>query len=158
MTVIPFQFMKGCYRPLRIVSLSKIKPRSSGKHWSPDFPLIRYKPHRKQSAQQFFYCCLCIHCPGNVFTEPLPNNDRGIQIQTHRLMGGIYEVYGSDGLRRRGIHTLLNPVLSCLTVSRFCFFILVILQTVGLFGRVISSSQGLYLNTRQHKHRKNTYT
>jgi hypothetical protein len=27
-------------------------------------------------------------------------------------------------------------------------------QTVGLFGRVISSSQGLYLNTGQHKHRK----
>jgi hypothetical protein len=27
-------------------------------------------------------------------------------------------------------------------------------QTVGLLGRVISSSQGLYLNTGQHKHRK----
>jgi hypothetical protein len=27
-------------------------------------------------------------------------------------------------------------------------------QTVGLLGRVISSSQGLYLNTEQHKHRK----
>jgi hypothetical protein len=32
------------------------------------------------------------------------------------------------------------------------------LQTVGLLGRVISSSQGLYLNTGQHKHRTNTYT
>jgi hypothetical protein len=29
---------------------------------------------------------------------------------------------------------------------------------VGLLGRVISSSQGLYLNTGQHKHRINTYT
>jgi hypothetical protein len=28
------------------------------------------------------------------------------------------------------------------------------LQTVGLLGRVISSSQGLYLTTGQHKHRK----
>jgi hypothetical protein len=28
----------------------------------------------------------------------------------------------------------------------------------GLLGRVISSSQGLYLNTWQHKHRINTYT
>jgi hypothetical protein len=28
------------------------------------------------------------------------------------------------------------------------------LRAVGLLGRVISSSQGLYLNTRQHKHRK----
>jgi hypothetical protein len=37
----------------------------------------------------------------------------------------------------------------------FCFMI--ILQTVGQLGRVISSSQGLYLNTGQHKHRINTY-
>jgi hypothetical protein len=32
------------------------------------------------------------------------------------------------------------------------------LQKVGLLGRGISSSQGLYLNTGQHKHRINTYT
>jgi hypothetical protein len=32
-------------------------------------------------------------------------------------------------------------------------------QSVGLLGRVINSSQGLYLNTGQHKHRiKHTYT
>jgi hypothetical protein len=31
-------------------------------------------------------------------------------------------------------------------------------QTVGLLGRVISPSQGRYLNTRQHKHRINAYT
>jgi hypothetical protein len=36
--------------------------------------------------------------------------------------------------------------------------LLIILQTVGLLGGVISSSQGLYLNTGQHKHRINTYT
>jgi hypothetical protein len=35
---------------------------------------------------------------------------------------------------------------------------MIILQTVGLFRRVISSSQGVYLNTGQHKHRINTYT
>jgi hypothetical protein len=35
---------------------------------------------------------------------------------------------------------------------------MIILQTVGLLGRVIISSQGLYLNTGQHKHRINTYT
>jgi hypothetical protein len=34
---------------------------------------------------------------------------------------------------------------------------MIILQTVGLIGRVISSSQGLYLNTGQHIHRINTY-
>jgi hypothetical protein len=46
-----------------------------------DFPfttyyLIRHGPHRKRRAQQF-YCCVCIRCRGNVFTEPLPGNDRG---------------------------------------------------------------------------------
>jgi hypothetical protein len=35
---------------------------------------------------------------------------------------------------------------------------MIILQTVELLGRVISLSQGLYLNTGQHKHRINTYT
>jgi hypothetical protein len=38
------------------------------------------------------------------------------------------------------------------------FSFLIIIQTVGLLERVISSSQGLYLNTGQHKHRTNTYT
>jgi hypothetical protein len=26
-----------------------------------------------------------------MFTEPLPSNERGIYIQTHRLMGGIFK-------------------------------------------------------------------
>jgi hypothetical protein len=38
------------------------------------------------------------------------------------------------------------------------FSFMIILQTVGLLGRVISSSQGFYLNTGQQKHRINTYT
>jgi hypothetical protein len=33
------------------------------------------------------------------------------------------------------------------------FSLLIYLQLVGLIGRVISSSEGLYLNTVQHKHR-----
>jgi hypothetical protein len=35
---------------------------------------------------------------------------------------------------------------------------MIILQTVGLLGRVINSSQGLYLNAGWHKHRINEYT
>jgi dolichol kinase len=31
---------------------------------------------------------------------------------------------------------------------------LIISQAIGLLGRIISSSQGLYLNTEQHEHRK----
>jgi hypothetical protein len=46
------------------------------------FPLIRHGPHRKHRAQQLFYCCMCIICRGNVFTEPLPNNIRG-DTETH---------------------------------------------------------------------------
>jgi hypothetical protein len=38
------------------------------------------------------------------------------------------------------------------------FSFMIILQTIGLLGRVISPSQGLYLNKGQHKHRLNTYT
>jgi hypothetical protein len=38
------------------------------------------------------------------------------------------------------------------------FSFMIILQTVGLLGRVISSSQGHYLNIGQHKDRINIYT
>jgi hypothetical protein len=31
-------------------------------------------------------------------------------------------------------------------------------QSVGLLGRGMSASQGLYLNTEQHKHNKRTHT
>jgi hypothetical protein len=40
-----------------------------------------------------------------------------------------------------------------------CFFsFLIYTQSVGLLGRVISPSQGLYLHTGQHKHRVNAHT
>jgi hypothetical protein len=38
------------------------------------------------------------------------------------------------------------------------FHFMIILQMVGLLRRVISSSQGLYLNIWQHEHRINTHT
>jgi hypothetical protein len=40
--------------------------------------LIRHVPDWKRRVQQFFYCCVCIRYLGNVYTEPLPGNDRGI--------------------------------------------------------------------------------
>jgi hypothetical protein len=43
------------------------------------------------------------------------------------------------------------------TLAAF-FSLLIYSQLVGLLGRVISPSQGRYLNTAQHKHRINTYT
>jgi hypothetical protein len=43
--------------------------------------LIRHGPHKKRRVQQFFYCCVCICCRGNIFTEPLPSNDNGFFIE-----------------------------------------------------------------------------
>jgi hypothetical protein len=40
--------------------------------------LIRNVPHWKRRVQELFYCCVCIRYRGNVSTEPLPRNDRGI--------------------------------------------------------------------------------
>jgi hypothetical protein len=41
------------------------------------FYLIQHGLHRKGRIQQFFYCCVFIRCRRNVFTEPLPSNDKG---------------------------------------------------------------------------------
>jgi hypothetical protein len=38
------------------------------------FPSIPHGSHTKRRVQPFFYCCVCIHCLGDVFTEPLHNN------------------------------------------------------------------------------------
>jgi hypothetical protein len=51
----------------------------------------------ENDVQQFFYC-MCIRWRGNVFTESLPSNDKGIHIQTHRLTGGIYNYTVGMGL------------------------------------------------------------
>jgi hypothetical protein len=50
------------------------------------------------------------------------------------------------------------PSNRTLMVSRFSFFLWIYTQYVGLLGRVIDPSQGLYLNTGQHKHRINART
>jgi hypothetical protein len=37
-------------------------------------------------VQQFFYCSVCIRYRGNVSTEPLPSNDRGIFTKPSRCL------------------------------------------------------------------------
>jgi hypothetical protein len=69
---------------------------------------IGHGPHRKRRVQQFFYFCVYIRYRCNIFTESLPINDRGIHIQTQRLMEGIYEVGLCDGLRCHDIHTMFH--------------------------------------------------
>jgi hypothetical protein len=39
------------------------------------FTSIRHGSHRKRRVRQFLYCCMCSHCSGKVFNEPLPSND-----------------------------------------------------------------------------------
>jgi uncharacterized membrane protein (DUF485 family) len=54
------------------------------------------------------------------------------------------------------IHSFVHQWLSSplLGPDIFFSFIIFFTQTVGLLGRVISPSQGLYLHTGQHNHRK----
>lgn len=56
-----------------------------------DSPLIRHELYRKRRLQHSSVFA-CIPCRGNVSTDPLTNDYRGIDIQTHRLTGVIYEI------------------------------------------------------------------
>jgi hypothetical protein len=46
--------------------------------------LIRHGPQERHRVQQFFYCCVCIRCRGNMFTQQLPSNIRGEHRQRAR--------------------------------------------------------------------------
>jgi hypothetical protein len=56
--------------------------------------LLRHGPHWKRRVQQF-YCCGCICYRGNVSTEPLPSNKRGIHKQTdiHRQQSDLISLF-----------------------------------------------------------------
>jgi hypothetical protein len=66
-----FQDAAGMYLPSRC--LATIRGYTDG---PTDSPLLRHGPHTKRHVHKFFYCCVCIRCRGNVFTEPLPSNDK----------------------------------------------------------------------------------
>jgi hypothetical protein len=107
MTIFYCLTVLGAFRP----PLQRYINWNSGYTDKPtDSPLIQHRPYRKWRAQQFFYCWVCIRCCGNL--EPLPSNVRGgMNIQTHRLMGGIYDVRRWDELRCRDIHTKFHKDL-----------------------------------------------
>jgi hypothetical protein len=46
------------------------------------FPLMQHEPHRKQCVQQFF-CCMFIHCHGNMFIKQLASNNGEGEVDTH---------------------------------------------------------------------------
>jgi hypothetical protein len=76
-----------------------------------------------------------------------------IEIWTPRLamLTSLFVVFLSSVIHQWRYRPSLGPGL-------IFSFVIFFTQTVGLLGRVISPSQDLYLNTRQHKHRINTYT
>jgi hypothetical protein len=94
-----------------IFTMPLIKNKEFWEQLIADFPLIRHEPRRTQRLQQFFYCRVCIRCRGEIYTEPLPSNDRGYTYrQTHerdlgstlliraQLSRHIYQVSGIQKL------------------------------------------------------------
>jgi hypothetical protein len=75
----------------------------------------------------------------------------------HSLLQG-YLFYSCTSETVSSIHYIFSLALQPPWALASSFSFMIILQTVGLLGRVISSSQGRYLNTGQQKHRINTNT
>jgi hypothetical protein len=78
--------------PSDAIGMSLTNPRMNWEELIAYFPSIRQGSHRKWRVQHFFYCWACIRCRSNIVTEPLPSNDKGIHIQTHGQIRGIYKV------------------------------------------------------------------
>jgi hypothetical protein len=104
----------------------------------------------KTTRPTFLLLLRCILCRSNVFAEQLSSN---VHIQTHWLMGGIYEVRHSDGFTCHIMHTSLSLFLLLLPLwnighpwnALLHFSSLILRQSVGFLWRGISQSQGRYL-------------
>jgi hypothetical protein len=62
--------------------------------------------------------------------------------------------YSDCALPAPSVNIFSPPLVPTFGAYGWFLSFLIILQTVGLLGRAISSSQGLYLNIGQQKHRK----
>jgi hypothetical protein len=110
--------------------------------------IVAVKLHRRTVSNKMLF----LYFPSRMLREKIPRNgqlpdvtEKYVACKRHCVSRSLYYFF-------TGYTAPLRP-------PRLWFFsFLIILQTVGLLGRVISSSQGLYLNTGQHKHRLNTYT
>jgi hypothetical protein len=75
-------------------------------------------------------------------------------------VASLWDAY-TDGFVVIGkfIHPFIHqwPYIRLLGPGLYFSFVIIFTQTVGLLGRGISPSQGLYLHTGQHKHRINTH-
>jgi hypothetical protein len=88
-------------------ALSTTKPQLSS------FITTLHGPNRKHRFQQFLYCCLRIRCRGNLFTNPLPSNERlwfhysGLQESCHSIKKDPWDVvYDSCGPGQSPVRTL----------------------------------------------------
>jgi hypothetical protein len=97
-------YIPSLYNLDNVSGVKLTKTRNSGKNELPTF--IWYDMDRTANGvSKLFHCCLCIRCRGNISIELLPSNDRGLHIQTHRLMGRIHEVRSSDAIMCHVIYT-----------------------------------------------------
>jgi hypothetical protein len=58
-----------------------------------NWTLLYNGPNRKRRSQQFLYFCSHIRCRGNLFTEPLPSNERLLWLHYSGLKSSCYNVY-----------------------------------------------------------------
>jgi hypothetical protein len=102
-----------------------------------------------------------------IFAELFKNGGQSLFEALHNITVSMWEKkvmpkeWNTDliyPIFKKGDNFFFHWLYSSLWPWPLYFSFMIILQTVGLLGRVISSSQGLYLNTGQHKHRINICT
>jgi hypothetical protein len=94
----------------RRVTVELFEPAStrvSSGRTNPLLSLIQHGPHRK-TTRPTILLLLCVLVAAGTFLQIRYLAEKGIHMQTHRLMGGIYEVRRSYGRRFRDIHTKFN--------------------------------------------------
>jgi hypothetical protein len=116
-------------------------------------------PHNVTKAKCIKITCIYTHAVAKQWhvTESSSSSQRNTYVNCmHKRISGTTFVRVITGSFKNSyfFHWLYSP----LGPWPLFFSFMIILQTVGLLGRVINSSQGLYLNTGQHRHRINTYT
>jgi hypothetical protein len=70
---------------------------------------IIHGPHRKRHIQKFFYCCVCICCHGNSFTETLPSDRDIVQQPNHCLAIRYTGEICSAGLGTKSKNIVIGP-------------------------------------------------
>jgi hypothetical protein len=110
--------------------------------------------YRSTSHCSLFGCCKCLHRYTSLLEGRSVSFVNVRKYKNTKIIIQVWQIYVFTD-ESRVFLLLCSTLWSIGLISQFFLFTL---QTVGLLGRVISSSQGLYLITGQHKHRINAYT